>query len=157
MGNLRIGLYVFVSKFWAVEDVITRGRTASGHVNGADDLVCSTLDRHKGHHQLDDDRYLMIVAVAEPIETHLHFVPIIFSLLSQTGDLIVADVVNLEHEYGGTPRGRAACTVSAARCWSVHSQGAAQLSAVAGRCVSEPGPQVRARRGRRPVKPGVRE
>jgi hypothetical protein len=44
------------------------------------------------------------------------------------GDLIVADVVNLEHEYGGTPRGRAACTVSAARCWSVHSQGAAQLA-----------------------------
>jgi len=30
MGNLRIGPYVaFVSKFWAVEDVITRSRTAS--------------------------------------------------------------------------------------------------------------------------------
>jgi hypothetical protein len=31
MGNLDIGPYVvFVSKFWAVEDVITRSRTASG-------------------------------------------------------------------------------------------------------------------------------
>jgi len=30
MGTLRIGPYVaFVSKFWAVEDVITRDRTAS--------------------------------------------------------------------------------------------------------------------------------
>jgi hypothetical protein len=40
MGDLRIGPYVaFVSKFWAVEDVITRSRTASGHVDGADDLL----------------------------------------------------------------------------------------------------------------------
>jgi hypothetical protein len=39
MGNLRIGPYVaFVSKFWAVEDVITRSRTASGHVDGVGDL-----------------------------------------------------------------------------------------------------------------------
>jgi hypothetical protein len=35
-GNLRIGPYLaFVSKFWAVEDVITRSRTASGYVDGA--------------------------------------------------------------------------------------------------------------------------
>ena len=36
MDNLRIGPYVaFVSKFWAVEDLITRYRTASGHVDAA--------------------------------------------------------------------------------------------------------------------------
>ena len=40
MGNLRIGPYLaFVSKSWAVEDVITRSRTASGDVVGADDLL----------------------------------------------------------------------------------------------------------------------
>jgi hypothetical protein len=40
MGNLRIGPYLaFVSKFWAVEDLITRSRTASGHVDGAEDLL----------------------------------------------------------------------------------------------------------------------
>ena len=39
LGNLRIGPYVaFVSKFGAVEDVITRSRAASGHVDGAGDL-----------------------------------------------------------------------------------------------------------------------
>ena len=37
MDNLRIGPYVaFVSKFWAVEDLITTNRTASGHVDGVD-------------------------------------------------------------------------------------------------------------------------
>jgi hypothetical protein len=37
MGNLPIGPYLeFVSKFWAVEDVITRNRTASGHVDVVD-------------------------------------------------------------------------------------------------------------------------
>ena len=52
MGNLRIGPYVaFASKFWVVEDVITRGRTASGYVNGADDLLCSSLVSHKDRHQ----------------------------------------------------------------------------------------------------------
>ena len=46
MGNLRIGPYVaFVSKFWAVEDVITRSRTASGHVDGAG---LATLDQAHG-------------------------------------------------------------------------------------------------------------
>src|SRR5262245_21067834 len=35
-SNLCIGPYLgVVSKFWAVEDVITRSRTASGHVDGA--------------------------------------------------------------------------------------------------------------------------
>jgi hypothetical protein len=39
MGNLRIGPYlVFVSKLGAVEHVITRSRTASGHVDGVGDL-----------------------------------------------------------------------------------------------------------------------
>jgi hypothetical protein len=39
--NLRIGPYLaLVSKFWAVEDVITRSRTASGHVDGADLATC---------------------------------------------------------------------------------------------------------------------
>jgi hypothetical protein len=43
MGNLRIGPYLaFVSKFWAVEDVITRCRTASGHVDGAGLATCET-------------------------------------------------------------------------------------------------------------------
>jgi len=52
MVTLRIGPYLaFISKFWAVEDVITRSRTASGHVDGADDLLCSSLDSRKGHHQ----------------------------------------------------------------------------------------------------------
>ena len=47
MGNLRIGPYVaFASKFWVVEDVITRGRTASGYVNEVDDLLCPSLDSH---------------------------------------------------------------------------------------------------------------
>jgi hypothetical protein len=37
MANLRIGPYLaFVSKFWAVEDVITRSPTASGHVDVVD-------------------------------------------------------------------------------------------------------------------------
>jgi hypothetical protein len=41
MHNLRIGPYVaFGSKFWVVEDVITRGRTASGHVDGAGLATC---------------------------------------------------------------------------------------------------------------------
>jgi len=35
MGNLRIGPYVFVSKFWAVEHVITRSRTATSLADGA--------------------------------------------------------------------------------------------------------------------------
>jgi hypothetical protein len=51
MGNPPHRPLCFVSKFWAVENVVTRGRTASGHVNGADDLVCSSLDRHKGYYQ----------------------------------------------------------------------------------------------------------
>ena len=50
MGDLRIGPYVaFVSKFWAVEDVITRSRTASGHVNGAGLLTC---DQARGLREL---------------------------------------------------------------------------------------------------------
>ena len=41
MDNLRIGPYVaFVSKFWAVEDLITRYRTASGHVDAAELATC---------------------------------------------------------------------------------------------------------------------
>src|SRR5262249_26195208 len=41
--NLRIGPYPgVVSKFWAVEDVITRSRTASGHVDGAV-LACTIM------------------------------------------------------------------------------------------------------------------
>jgi hypothetical protein len=44
MGNLRIGPYVaLVSKFWVVEDVISRSRTASGHVDGADDASTVAL------------------------------------------------------------------------------------------------------------------
>jgi Chromate transporter len=44
MGNLRIGPYfAFLSKFWVVEHVITRSRTASGYVDGADDLLRSGL------------------------------------------------------------------------------------------------------------------
>src|SRR5262249_25964965 len=40
MVTLRIGPYLaFVSKFWAGEDVITRSRTASGHVDGGGDLL----------------------------------------------------------------------------------------------------------------------
>jgi len=55
MADLRIGPCVaFVSKFWAVEDVITRSRTASGHVDGAG----------TGHWRRD----LIVVAVAEPVE-----------------------------------------------------------------------------------------
>jgi hypothetical protein len=46
MGNLRIGPYLaFVSKFWAVEDVITRCRTASGHVDG---VGLATCDQARG-------------------------------------------------------------------------------------------------------------
>jgi hypothetical protein len=44
MGNLRIGPYfAFLSKFWVVGHVITRSRTASGYVDGADDLLRSGL------------------------------------------------------------------------------------------------------------------
>jgi hypothetical protein len=46
MGNLRIGPYfAFLSKFWVVGHVITRSRTASGYVDGADDLLRSGLGR----------------------------------------------------------------------------------------------------------------
>jgi hypothetical protein len=46
MGNLRIGPYfAFLSKFWVVGHVITRSRTASGYVEGADDLLRSGLGR----------------------------------------------------------------------------------------------------------------
>ena len=50
MGNLRIGPYVaLVSKFWVVEDVITRSRTASGHVDGAaDDASTAKIDGWRG-------------------------------------------------------------------------------------------------------------
>jgi hypothetical protein len=40
MGNLHWPYAAFVSKFWAVEDVITRSRTASGHVDGAGLATC---------------------------------------------------------------------------------------------------------------------
>jgi hypothetical protein len=47
MGNLRIGPYVaFASKFRVAEEVITRSRTASGQVDGTDDLLgmCRVID-----------------------------------------------------------------------------------------------------------------
>jgi hypothetical protein len=44
MGTSASAPYVaLVSKFWVVEDVITRSRTASGHVMGADDASTVAL------------------------------------------------------------------------------------------------------------------
>jgi hypothetical protein len=79
MGDLRIGPYVaFVSKFWAVEDVITRSRTASGHVDGAVlactimfiRLLMTILRTSRRSPRLDDDGDLIVVAVAEPVKRH---------------------------------------------------------------------------------------
>ena len=53
MGTSASAPYVaLVSKFWVVEDVITRSRTASGHVDGAaDDASTAKIDgwRERGY------------------------------------------------------------------------------------------------------------